>query len=370
MRAAERDDALAGGAAQGTEGTNKNGPGNSRSDRGEECAAEALRFVEALCGPTALPEDERVILCSFRGDPGAEDEPGRWRPKSWRPGRALPFDPHGNVYVNVSLVRRDPADDKFNRRVENCVAGLTLMIDDVPTKVEPDFMNAAPPSAIIETSPGNYQVHYFLAEPLRDMVAFDTLARSFLAKHVPRGIDPGMLGVSRVARLPGALNMKPKHGGAFRVSTVLLAPERRWTPADLIRALGIDRLVIDRPRDVVPVADDEAALRRDEFEWAAEWLGGQGLLMRPGRRPGRRWTNVRCPWEGDHSDGGRTGAAIGEPNAANGWYGAFQCHHGHCADRRWVDFIRWVEAARGESYADRLARVLAWRNAQAAEDLP
>ena len=54
------------------------------------------------------------------------------------------------------------------------------------------------------------------------------------------------------------------------------------------------------------------------------------------------WIQITCPWTDDHADGADTGAAIREPAEENEFYGAFRCHHGHCADRGWRDLTEWL----------------------------
>ena len=57
------------------------------------------------------------------------------------------------------------------------------------------------------------------------------------------------------------------------------------------------------------------------------------------------WIEMRCPWVDEHTAGADTGAAIREPAEENGYYGAFRCHHGHCADRGWADLTDLIAGA-------------------------
>ena len=73
---------------------------------------DAQSFLNAL--GAALPEEERLILCGFLGDP---DNVGlsAWRPRPWRPGRELPFNSQANAYVTVSSFGRAPAPQRHRR---------------------------------------------------------------------------------------------------------------------------------------------------------------------------------------------------------------------------------------------------------------
>ena len=127
-------------------------------------------FLAALCGEH-LPDDERLILCGFVGDPGKVG-PAAWRPRPWRPGRHIELGAAANAYVTVASFGRS-ADNSFRRRTETFGAGLALMVDDVGTKVDPEVVRGVPPTARVETSPNNEQWWYMLDRPERDAARFD-----------------------------------------------------------------------------------------------------------------------------------------------------------------------------------------------------
>src|SRR5690554_8230799 len=109
-----------------------------------------------------VPEDGRLISCQFRGDPNS-DIYGKWK------GRVLnhadQIDEGANVYLCVSAMRRNSRGE-FRRRKENFAGGLLLMIDDLGTgkgaKFPMSIIEPLPPTAVIETSPDNFQAMYFL----------------------------------------------------------------------------------------------------------------------------------------------------------------------------------------------------------------
>jgi hypothetical protein len=308
---------------------------------------DAERFLQALAGK--LPDDERLILCGFVGDPETAG-PTAWRPRPWRPGREIVLSPKANGYVTVGSFRR-AGDGSFRRRTETFAAGLALMVDDVGTKVPLGSMVAEngypilPPSAIVETSPGNFQWWYFLAEPERDMVRFDGVIRAFISGKL-LGADPGMSGVTRVGRIPGFVNGKAKHNGW--VVRLVTLDDRRYTIGEMLDAF---KLTINGRRVIREQLPTEDAIERNRaFSGVFKFLGQRGMLKKEHPDPSG-WTEMSCPWIGDHTNGADTGAAIREPAAENDYYGAFRCHHGHCADKGWSELTEWINELAAEELA-------------------
>lgn len=294
--------------------------------------AQDVEFIEALA--RGLPEAERMIVCGFAGDP-AVAQSGAWRPRPWKIGGELPLGTRWNGYVTVSSFMR-AGDGSFRRRAETFAAGRALMVDDVGTKVDAAVVAGVPPSARIETSPGNEQWWYFLDEPERDMGRFDGVIRAFIASRL-LGADPGMSGVTRVGRLPGFYNMKPAYNG-WRVEMRELT-DRRFTLDELLQRFSLQINGRRVSREKLQTA--EAIERNRAFAGVYSWLQERNMLKRT--EPDRSgWTEMTCPWVGDHTGKADTGAALREPAPENEHYGAFRCHHGHCADRGWAELTEWV----------------------------
>lgn len=291
-------------------------------------------FLEAL--GAGIEGEERLILCGFEGDP-ARVGPQAWRPEPWRSGRRITYAEDDNVYVAVSAFGR-ARDGTYRRRVDCFAAGLALMIDDVGTKVSRDGLQGVAPTAIVETSLGNEQWWLFLREPLRDVSRFDAIIRAFIAGRL-LGADPGMSGVNRVGRLPGFTNGKPAHKG-WRTRLLDADYSRRFEPDELVAMFGLQlngrRYVEGKPR-----GSPELIERVRAFEIFAGQMRAAGMFKRSDFDPSG-WIEVQCPWVGEHTDGADTGAAIRRPDDENGWYGAFRCHHGHCAGRGWAELTDWL----------------------------
>lgn len=294
---------------------------------------EAEEFLGVLA--EGMPPEERMILCGFAGDPYTAG-PTAWKPRPWRPGSEIVLNERWNGYTTVSSFLR-AGDGSFRRRTETFGAGRALMVDDVGTKVPRSVVEHAPPTAIVETSPGNEQWWYVLSEPERDMGRFDAVIRAFISGKL-LGADPGMSGVTRVGRLPGFVNGKKVNAG-FVTRMKKLDPFETFSVEELLAlfSLTLNGRRVAREKLVA----EEAIERNRAFAVAYRWLGRGGLLKRPEPDPSG-WTEIRCPWVSEHSGGADTGAAVREPSPENEFYGAFRCHHGHCADRGFADLTDYI----------------------------
>lgn len=289
-----------------------------------------------LCALGAgLPDEERLIVCGFAGDPYTAG-PSAWKPRPWRPGAGIPLGPGANGYVTVASFTR-AGDGSFRRRAETFAAGRALMVDDVGTKVDRAVVAGVPPSARVMTSPGNEQWWYFLDTPLRDAARFDAVIRAFITGKL-LGADPGMAGIARVGRIPGFINGKAAYGGRYRVTLEELT-ERRYSVEELLTAFGLE--LNGRRQLLTKLVSSVALERNNAFLAAYTWLEQHGVLKRD--EPDLSgWTEMTCPWVEDHTGGADTGAAIREPSEENDFYGAFRCHHGHCVDKGWRELTEWI----------------------------
>ena len=304
-----------------------------------------------------MPTDERMILCAFSGDPGNKEHRS-WTPIPWRPGARAPRSDTNN-YVAVSSFGRSPLDQSFRRQTALFKAGRALMVDDVGTKISPSVVDHTSPTARIETSPGNEQWWFFLNEPCTDQVKFDGVIRAFIERQL-LGADPGMAGVNRVGRLPVGRNGKPKHNG-WQCRCVSWKPKLRWSIETLREAFQLPVVGDGRPTAHYPGYEQHIAQaakadgRVHQFATLLNHLR-RAKMVKTGHVRLGNWFDIRCPWIEQHSDGADSGAAISIPSAENEWWGAFQCHHGHCVHRRMRDVMEWLN--------DELAETLDAANAQ------
>lgn len=282
-----------------------------------------------------VPEGGHIVVCQFRGDPN-DDIKGKWRASGLS---GCKLDSEANVYFAVSAMKRNVRGE-LRRRKENFDGGLLLMIDDLGdgpgAKFPMSTIDALRPTALIETSPSNFQAIYMFTSAVTES-KMDSLIRAFIAREF-LGSDPGMAGVNRVFRPPFGVNGKAKYGG-WEVRLAEWNPDCRYSPEEIAGAYGLDLA----PRGVRTPRG--ATVNRSEsirtFVLVRSALRAAGMLKRE-EADLSGWTEIRCPWTDGHSARADTGAAIREPAAENGWHGGFRCHHGTCGERGWRELTEWL----------------------------
>lgn len=284
-----------------------------------------------------LPDHARIMLCQFRGDPNAEIQ-GKWRARVLNDVGMI--DPAANVYLCVSAMQRNGRGE-FRRRKENFAGGLLLMIDDLGDGAASKFplstIDAAPPTALVETSPGNFQAIYMFKELVTDMRLFEALIKAFIDAQF-LGRDTGMAGVNRVFRPPVGVNGKPKHNG-WVVRMAEWHPQRRYSVEDLVKAYGL-KLQMEGRRVPRGATTDKAESIR-AFIDVRSALRSAGMVKRE-EADMSGWADVQCPWMDEHTGAVDNGAAISLPSEDNAWSGAFVCHHAGCREKGWRDLTQWL----------------------------
>lgn len=137
------------------------------------------------------------------------------------------MQPKNANYVSMGVF----AEDASGKTGENQRGIVRIVLDDVGTKAKfPDL----PPTMVIETSPGNYQISYFLDGVERDIPR----VKALLAELARLGLtDNGAGSTVRYFRIPGS-NVKPEHN-SFRDKVRVWAPERRFSLEQLAEGVGI-----------------------------------------------------------------------------------------------------------------------------------
>lgn len=283
-----------------------------------------------------VPEDARIMACQFRGDPNS-DIYGKWKARVMRD--ASMADEGANVYLCVSAMRRNVRGE-FRRRKENFAGGLLLMIDDIGegkgAKFPISTLDPLPPTAMIETSPQNFQAMYFFDRLVDDMKTFDALIRAFIHRQF-LGNDTGQAGVNRVFRPPIGVNGKPKYGG-WNVRMTDWHPERRYSVEEIAHAFDLQLVRERRPPKGATGGKGE---KIRAFLHTRASLRGAGMLKTE-EADYSGWIQVHCPWTANHTDQADNGAAIRLPEPENDWVGAFRCHHGHCEGKGWREMTDWL----------------------------
>ncbi len=298
-------------------------------------------FLEAaFCD---LPDGAAAMLTGFTGDPASVDR-GAWFARPWHFGQPLDWrlKPGANNYVAVGSFWAD--GDGTHRRRKSLFARLHLvMVDDIGTKV-PLGAIYLPLSALVETSPKNYQGWYFIkpsAASDSEQVASQLIAALVEAGLTADGIDPGMKGTTRFGRLPVGVNAKRKYienlGAPFRVRLQHWNPERAYTVEDIAAAYRLD--LTPRQVQVIRPADPGRVPGRiASFDALMRVIGSAGMYL----ETIGTWHHIMCPWMHEHTGRATSGTAISAPSADNNWAGGFRCHHGHCEGRTIADIYQWA----------------------------
>lgn len=271
-------------------------------------------------------------------------------PVSWgaNPGRVRPAEaalkilkPEESNYFTVSIFRL-AGDGKFARKKELFVRQFVFVIDDVGTKIIEEELRATlpEPTYILETSPENFQWGFKLTNGTNAR-ALEALVSAIVddPEINPSLKDPGMKGVTRVARVPVGSNNKEtvraKNGGSGW-------PHRMWVwePG---RAYSIEQLAFWLGADLSPKGLErfkdtggtrKATLGEAEADYVLWFLDARDMVLDPNSND-NGFITVRCPWAAEHSDGR-------EEAGYRPGLGGFQCHHGHCEGRTMDDLRRWV----------------------------
>jgi hypothetical protein len=282
-----------------------------------------------------IAPDERAVMCTVAGDPATITDPTVWRGHPWRYGTPCPLKTDRNNYVAISSFRADPEDGKYRRTKAQFAAAHAIMIDDIGTKVP---LQAVPhdlvPSLVVETSPGNFQATFFLEQPHRDREVVEGAIKQIIEHVTGGGVDPGMAGVTRVLRLPGGMNWK--HGRQWQCRVHVWRPEIRTSWTELVHAFNL----VERHKVFNEPDDGVSRERKRGFSLVRDGLKALGRVK---RNTGSGWFDIQCPWIDEHTGRADTGTAVAPPMKANGYYGGFKCHHGHCESRTWGDLEEWVQ---------------------------
>jgi len=202
------------------------------------------------------------------------------------------------------------------------------------------------PTCLVETSPGNFQAWYFLAEPERDRGRAERLIKGMIASGLTAdGSDPGMNGVTRYGRLPEGVNDKTKYadesGNPFVQRVAHWSPLTRYSLDEIAAAYAIDL-------DVVAAPTRRRGKRARIAASLPALVGGfiavieaADLYLEPlASIPGAH--HIICPWVHEHTDEDSTGTVYFEPSDENAWAGGFKCHHGHCQHRTIADLTHFI----------------------------
>lgn len=262
-------------------------------------------------------EPHRPFVLGFSGAP---KDNRSWGDEAWQMRNDATDDPELNWYFTLATYR--PADDGYHRRERDCAAIHGLMLDDIGTKALPlDRLEACPPSYVIETSEGNFQVAYLFTQPVTEFATVKALNQSM----VDAGLcDPGAKSPStRYGRLPFAKN--GKKAPAFQCRLVEWHPERRYTVEEIMERIELlPQSTVDKSGHK-PASGDDVYTPKSKENGIITALKTRGLYK---RSLGNGLHDITCPWVHEHTDQVDQGSAYFEPTESYP-IGGFRCQHSH-----------------------------------------
>lgn len=211
-------------------------------------------------------------------------------------------------------------DGKPSASAANCTHVLFMMLDDIGTKSKTPPLE---PTAIVETSPGNFQYWYAYSEQPTVEEHCAALAAIAAAGYT----DPGARNAVRNCRLPGSVNRKPGRD-EFTCKEVAFDPSKEYTLDQICAALDVTPAPIDEITRI-----NHIRLTDTGSDDVVTWLNENKLVVSLPNAEG--WMGVVCPNHEQHTDG--QVEARYRPQSR-----AFCCYHGHCEHLTSEYFLNWV----------------------------
>ncbi len=313
-------------------------------------------FLEAVFH--CLPQGAFSAVCSKAGNP----DRGGWVAKR-ADQEGVNLSAEANNYVNCSSFCLSD-DGTFKARKEQFVACHFLMLDDLGTKVPLDRLNGFELSWLTETSMGNHQGGIILSDPITDGAVAERLLKALIEAGL---CDAGATGpLTRWARLPVAINGKPKHakedGTRFQCRLIEWRPAVRYTPQEIVKRLQLNLAPaggqkreanpIHQPNSLGTDPDDVLTPKPAENPVITA-VKARGLYKTP---LGSGKHDITCPWVQEHTDGLDTGAAYFEPDE---FYpvGGFCCQHSHREKYRIGGLLEFLGVPKTEALHKPVIRV-------------
>ena len=222
-------------------------------------------------------------------------------------------------FLNTGSFIVDRMPDKPSASMSNCTHVLFMMLDDIGTKSKVPPLD---PTAIVETSPGNFQYWYAYSEQPtveEHCAALEAIAAAGYT-------DPGATNAVRNCRLPGSVNVKPGREG-YICQLVQFNPSVEYTLPQICEALGVTPAEPGTARGITFRVKDTGN------DTVLAWLNENSLVTSNVNQEG--WCGVVCPNHEGHTDGQIE--ARYKPQDRS-----FCCYHAHCDSLDSKFFCDWV----------------------------
>lgn len=293
---------------------------------------------------------------------GKKINAGFWA-KPYSPGKFIPADK--NCYVCISsmikTLNQKTGEMRFWRTESAFGHGLAMMVDDIGDgkgskgNLSLEWLfSQLPPTAVVETSPNNYQAYYFFDAPADNMAEMKAFLNCFVGNVLQdHGGDITIKDVTRVGRFPfGINNKRTSDNGTFKYVDDSGKPWRvrlsyanysvRYSPAEIAKAFGFN---------IVMPVKHHIEVSEDEYKYDSIWLRLAERIMtkaKMGEGAGGEVScnmsgkfRIRCPFAGDHANGDPFGAYFRGPIAGADHQFVFGCAHDACRQnkRTWSVFV-------------------------------
>lgn len=181
--------------------------------------------------------------------------------------------------------------------------------------------------------------------------------------------DKGSSGpASRWARLPDAINGKPKYaddaGAPFHCRLVEWHPENRYTPDEIVDLLQLTLVPAGRPKKMAVTSvgrfsgadseEDDVLTPKAAENPVITGLKAHGLYKTP---LGSGKHDVTCPWVEEHTGALDSGSAYFEPDASFP-LGGFCCQHSHGKKFRIRQLLGFLEVHPAEARNKPVIRIV------------
>jgi hypothetical protein len=318
-----------------------------------------------------IPEEERVMAGYAEEVTVQVDEDGKkknasWWPTPWKEGKWIDASKNCYACISSSIKTPNPKNGvmRYWRGEASFGHGLALMVDDIGSgrgskgdfTIE-DFSKVLPPTAIVETSPGNYQIWYFLDAPEPSLIRFKAFLSAFVANVLKKGGDNTIKDVSRYGRMPiGINNKRTGTNEGFKYLVERDGKEQpclvHLTAADYTRRYSLDDIQRAFNFTVTLPVRHNAVIVESEYAYDAAWLrmaeaimGAAGLGEGSGGDVTMNMSGkyrVQCPWGHEHANGDPFGAYFRGPIPGAEVEFVFGCGHDTCRKtykRNWGVFV-------------------------------
>ncbi|MDR5757662.1 DNA-primase RepB domain-containing protein [Caballeronia sp. LZ035] len=310
--------------------------------------AAAEEFLRELgCG---VPEDERVMAgyaeeATAKYDAENKRQHAGWWPVPYKNGKYI--DSNKNCYVCISASKQTlnakTGRMRYWRGEESFSAGLALMVDDVRIGATPgagskgdlsvdELAAILPPTAVVETSPGNAQVWYMLSEPETDMRRFKAFLVGFTHVVLKKGGDHTIRDVSRYGRMPIGINNKRLSDGSLKYADAVTGKPFLVSlrSADYSRRYSIDSIAAAFGSPIA--VSVQKRVERDDREMKVEfaWMRIATRLLAAVEKDTGKYRIV-CPWDEFHKSAHGDDSAYFRgpvPGAEHDF--VFGCQHDSC----------------------------------------